>query len=103
MIRRVISISVVAASVALPFVAQAQGVPAGVERGSREGLRAADPVGAIIGKVIGSVVGGVNGVLGVDERPRFRSYVVEQRRRTYQYREVLLIGAVLAGRRRHLL
>jgi hypothetical protein len=41
------------------------------------------------------VVGGVNGVLGVDERPRFRSYVVEQRRPSYQYREEVRIGAVL--------
>jgi hypothetical protein len=41
MIRRFIGIAVVAASVALPFAAQAQGVPGGVERGSREGERAA--------------------------------------------------------------
>jgi hypothetical protein len=92
---RVIGIAVVAASVALPFAALAQGVPGGVERGSREGERAAGPVGAIVGGVIGGVVGGVNGVLGVDERPRFRSYVVEQRRPSYQYREDLRIGAVL--------
>ena len=95
MIRRFIGIAVVAASVALPFAAQAQGVPGGVERGSREGERAAGPVGAIVGGVIGGVVGGVNGVLGVDERPRFRSYVVEQRRPSYQYREDVRIGAVL--------
>ena len=95
MIRRFIGIAVVAACVGLPFAAQAQGVPGGVERGSREGERAADPVGAIVGGVIGGVVGGVNGVLGVDERPRFRSYVVEQRRPSYQYREDLRIGAVL--------
>ena len=95
MIRRFIGIAVVAACVALPFAAQAQGVPGGVERGSREGERAADPVGAIVGGVIGGVVGGVNGVLGVDERPRFRSYFVEQRRPSYQYREDLRIGAVL--------
>ena len=95
MIRRVIGIAVVAASVALPFAALAQGVPGGVERGSREGERAAGPVGAIVGGVIGGVVGGVNGVLGVDERPRFRTYVVEQRRPSYQYREDLRIGAVL--------
>ena len=86
MIRRFIGIAVVAASVALPVDVQAQGVPGGVERGSREGERAAGPVG---------VVGGVNGVLGVDDRPRFRTYVVEQRRPSYQYREDLRIGAVL--------
>jgi hypothetical protein len=95
MIRRFIGIVALAASVALPVVAQAQGVPGGVERGSRDGERAAGPVGAVVGGVIGGVVGGVASVLGVDERPRFRSYVVEQRRPSYEYREDVRIGAVL--------
>jgi hypothetical protein len=95
MIRRFIGIAAVVAAVALPVVAQAQGVPGGIERGSRDGERAAGPVGAVVGGVIGGVVGGVAGVLGVDERPRFRSYVVEQRRPSYQYREDVRIGAVL--------
>ena len=95
MIRRLIAIATVAAAVALPAMVQAQGVPGGIERGSREGERAAGPVGAVVGGVIGGVVGGVNGVLGVDERPRFHSYVVEQRRPSYQYREDVRVGAVL--------
>jgi hypothetical protein len=95
MIRRLIGIATVAAALALPIVAHAQGVPGGVERGSREGERAAGPIGAVVGGVIGGVVGGVTGVLGVDERPRFRSYVVEQRRPSYQYREDVRVGAVL--------
>ena len=95
MIRRLIAIATVAAAVALPAMAQAQGVPGGMERGSREGERAAGPVGAVVGGVIGGVVGGVNGVLGVDDRPRFHSYVVEQRRPSYQYREDVRVGAVL--------
>jgi hypothetical protein len=95
MIRRFIGIAALAATVALPVVAQAQGVPGGVERGSREGERAAGPVGAVVGGVIGGVVGGVTGVLGVDQRPRFRSYVVEQRRPSYQYNEDVRVGAVL--------
>jgi Protein of unknown function (DUF1236) len=95
MIRRFIGIAALAATVALPVMAQAQGVPGGVERGSREGERAAGPVGAVVGGVIGGVVGGVTGVLGVDQRPRFRSYVVEQRRPSYQYNEDVRIGAVL--------
>jgi hypothetical protein len=95
MIRRLIAIATVAAAVALPAMVQAQGVPGGMERGSREGERAAGPLGAVVGGVIGGVVGGVNGVLGVDERPRFRSYVVEQRRPSYQYREDVRVGAVL--------
>ena len=95
MMRRLIAIATLAAAVALPAVTYAQGVPGGIERGSREGERAAGPVGAVVGGVIGGVVGGVNGVLGVDERPRFRSYVVEQRRPSYQYREDVRVGAVL--------
>src|SRR3981189_828579 len=102
MIRRFIGIAALVAAVALPVAAQAQGVPGGIERGSRDGERAAGPVGAVVGGGIGGgggggrgVVGGVGGVLGVDERPRFRSYVVEQRRPSYQYREDVRIGAVL--------
>lgn len=95
MIRRFIGIAALVATVAIPVLAQAQGVPGGVERGSREGERAAGPVGAIVGGVIGGVVGGVNGVLGVDQRPRFNSYVVERHHPSYQYREDVRIGAVL--------
>jgi Protein of unknown function (DUF1236) len=95
MIRRFIGIAAVVAAVALPVMVQAQGVPGGVERGSREGERAAGPVGAVVGGVIGGVVGGVSGVLGVDQRPRFHSYVVEQHRPSYQYREDVRVGAVL--------
>jgi hypothetical protein len=95
MIRRFLGIAVLAAMVALPAAAYAQGVPGGVERGSREGERAAGPLGAVVGGVIGGVVGGVDGVLGVDQRPRFRSYVVEQHRPSYQYREDVRVGAVL--------
>src|SRR6201988_1858346 len=95
MIRRLFGIAALVAAVALPVAAQAQGIPGGVERGSRDGERAAGPVGAVVGGVGGGVVGGVAGVLGVDQRPRFHSYVVEQHRPSYQYREDVRIGAVL--------
>jgi hypothetical protein len=96
MIRRFAGTAAVAVfAVLFPVAIQAQGVPGGVERGARDGERAAGPVGAVVGGVIGGVVGGVTGVLGVDERPRFRSYVVEQRRPSYQYREDLRVGVVL--------
>jgi hypothetical protein len=95
MIRRFVGTVAVIAAVFLPIASHAQGVPGGVERGARDGERAAGPVEAVVGGVIGGVVGGVTGVLGVDERPRFRSYVVEQRRPSYQYREDIRVGAVL--------
>src|ERR1700739_2286583 len=84
-----------AATAMNPAPLSAQGVPGGVERGSREGERAAGPVGAVVGGVIGGVVGGVTAVLGVEERPRFHQYVVEQRRPSYQYGEDVRVGAVL--------
>ncbi|MBX9651782.1 MAG: DUF1236 domain-containing protein [Xanthobacteraceae bacterium] len=95
MIRRFIGITALVAVVALPVMAQAQGVPGGVERGSREGERAAGPVGAVVGGVIGGVVGGVNGVLGIDQRPRFHSYVVERHHPSYEYQGDFRVGAVL--------
>ncbi len=95
MIRRSIMAAVVGVAFVLPVTAQAQGVPGGIDRGARDGERAAGPVGAVVGGVLGGVAGGVAGVLGVDQRPRFRSYVVEQRRPSYDYREDVRVGAVL--------
>lgn len=95
MIRHFLGTAALVAALAVPVLAQAQGVPGGIERGARDGERAAGPVGAIVGGTIGGVVGGVAGVLGVDDRPRFRSYVVEQRRPSYTYREDVRVGAVL--------
>lgn len=95
MIRRFFGTAALVAVLAIPSLALAQGVPGGIERGARDGERAAGPVGAVVGGEVGGVVGGVAGVLGVDERPRFRSYVVEQRRPSYQYREDVRVGVVL--------
>lgn len=95
MITRILGLVAVAAVLGSPIAAQAQGVSGGIDRGSREGERAAGPVGAIVGGTIGGVVGGINGVLGVDDRPRFRNYVVEQRRPSYAYRDELRVGSVL--------
>ena len=95
MIRHFLGTAALVAALAVPVLAQAQGVPGGIERGARDGERAAGPIGAIVGGTIGGVVGGVAGVLGVDDRPRFRSYVVEQRRPSYTYREDVRVGAVL--------
>src|SRR5258707_10355856 len=95
MIRRLIGAAGICAAVAIPVVAQAQGVPGGIERGAREGDRAAGPVGAIVGGTIGGVVGGVTGILGVDQRPRFHRYVVEQHRPSYRYEGDVRVGAEL--------
>lgn len=96
--RRLIGTAAALAIVAMPVMAEAQGVPGGIEQGAREGERAAGPLGAVVGGTIGGVVGGVAGVLGVDQRPRFHRYVVEQHRPSYHYREDVRVGVVLPER-----
>ena len=91
MIRKVLGAAFLAAAIIAPISASAQGVPGGVERGAREGERVGGPVGAIVG----GTVGGLAGILGVDQRPRFRSYVVEQRRPSYRYQGDVRVGAEL--------
>ncbi|HYW62320.1 MAG TPA: DUF1236 domain-containing protein [Bradyrhizobium sp.] len=95
MFAKIVAAACLSAALVIPLSASAQGVPGGIERGAREGERAAGPAGAIIGGTIGGVVGGVSGILGVDERPRFRRYVVEERRPSYRYEGDLRVGAVL--------
>ena len=95
--KRIVMGSLLAATLLIPAVASAQGVPGGIERGSREGERAAGPVGGVIGGVVGGVVGGVNGVLGIDQRPRFHSYVVERHHPSYRYDGDVRVGADLPG------
>lgn len=95
MLRKVLAAAFLSAAVVIPLSASAQSVSGGVERGAREGERAAGPVGAIVGGTIGGVVGGVTGVLGVDQRPRFHHYVVEEHRPSYRYEGDVRVGAVL--------
>lgn len=95
-IRHYLAAAGIAVIMVSPIAALAQqGVPGGVERGSRDGERAAGPVGAVVGGVIGGVVGGVNGVLGINDRPRFHSYVAERHYPSYRYNEDVRVGAVL--------
>jgi hypothetical protein len=44
---------------------------------------------------VGGVVGGVEGVLGIDQRPRFHRYVAGQRIPSYHYADDVRIGTVL--------
>ena len=86
-----------AIALALPMVAQAQGLVRGAEQGARDGGDAAGPVGAIVGGAVGAATGTVGGILGVDDRPRFRSYVTERRVRSYDYDGRVAVGTVLPG------
>src|ERR1043165_1893166 len=76
----------------LPVAAQAQsGVAAGATTGAVGGAIVGGPVGAVIGGVGGAVVGGIADA----NRPEFRTYVVEQRRRSYTYAQPVIVGAEL--------
>ena len=86
---------VMLATLALPIAAQAQGTLRGAQEGAREGDRAAGPLGAIVGGAIGAATGTVGGILGVDDRPRFRDYVVRERRPSHAYREHYAVGTML--------
>jgi len=78
-----------------PFGAQAQGIVGGAARGAEEGGRAAGAPGAVVGGAVGGVVGGVAGLLGIDQRPRFREYVVGEHHPSYHWDKRVVVGAVL--------
>ncbi len=95
MVRSFIKAGAISVALILPASAMAQGVIGGMENGAREGDRAAGPVGAVVGGTVGAVTGGVAGVLGIDQRPRFQHYVVEQHHRSFHYGELVQVGVVL--------
>ena len=84
--------------VSLPFDAYPQGTFRGAEEGAAAGNRAAGPVGAVVGGAIGAATGTVGGILGVEERPRFREYVIREHHPSFRYRDEVRIGAVLPER-----
>lgn len=93
--RKTIQALVLCAGALAPLAAQAQGVVGGAARGAEEGGRAAGAPGAIVGGAVGGVVGGVAGLLGVDQRPRFREYVVRQHVPSYRWNGDVSVGVVL--------
>ena len=83
------------ALLALPMTAQAQGTVRGMERGAAQGERDAGPIGAVVGGTIGAVARTVGCILGGEDCPRFRTYVVDQRVPSYRYDSEFRVGAVL--------
>ena len=83
--------------------ALAQGTVPGAASGARGGAEAGATVGGPVGGAVGGIVGGavgaatgtVGGILGVDTRPRFRSYVETRNVPSYRYTDVVRVGAVL--------
>lgn len=92
---KIIATAIIMATLGLSGAAHAQGTVRGAEEGAHAGDRAAGPVGAIVGGTVGAVTGTVGGILGVQDRPRFREYVVHERLPSYRYSEQLRVGAVL--------
>jgi hypothetical protein len=89
---------VLLAAVTVPIAAQAQGTVRGAEKGAAAGGRTGGPVGAIVGGTVGAAAGTVGGILGIDDRPRFREYVVREHRPSFHYTEEIHPGIVLPPR-----
>ena len=95
--------SAIAIFAAISGVASAQGLVRGTEGGAAAGAATGGAVGGPIGAGVGAVVGGavgaatgtVGGILGVDQRPGFRDYVVRQNYPSYSYDGPFGVGAVL--------
>ncbi|MFH6787191.1 MULTISPECIES: DUF1236 domain-containing protein [Methylobacterium] len=84
-----------AGMVALPMAAQAQGTLRDAAEGAEAGADAAGPVGAVVGGAVGAATGTVGGILGIDDRPRFRSYVRERGVNSYRWGGPVQVGTVL--------
>ena len=82
----------------LPYAAHAQGTVRGAEEGAAAGDRKAGPVGAIVGGAVGAATGTVAGILGVEERPRFREYVIREHRPSFRYGGDVRVGELLPER-----
>jgi hypothetical protein len=69
------------------------------QNGAASGAAAGAVGGAIVGGPVGAVVGGVGGAIagGIadKDRPKFRQYVVQEKRPSYTYREDVRVGATL--------
>jgi hypothetical protein len=81
----------------LPLAAYAQGTVRGAEQGAAAGERAAGPLGAIVGGTVGAAAGTVGGILGVEERPQFREYVIREHHPSFRYRDEVRVGTLLPG------
>lgn len=84
--------------VSSPFVANAQGVVRGADEGAAAGDWAAGPPGAIVGGAVGPAAGTVGGFLGIEDRPRFREYVVREHWPSFYYPDEVYMGMVLPER-----
>jgi Protein of unknown function (DUF1236) len=83
---------------AWPYAAHAQGTIRGAQDGAAAGEATAGPLGAIVGGGLGAATGTIGGILGIEERPRFREYVVREHYPSFRYEGDVRVGAVLPRR-----
>ena len=89
---RILIAGAVVAALTIPFAAHAQsGASTGAVGGAIGGAIVGGPVGAVVGGIGGFIIGGISD----ETRPRFRTYVVQERRSSYAYDRDLAIGAQL--------
>ena len=97
--QRKFGIAVIAALIASPLAAHAQGIVGGAANGAANGAAAGDatagPIGGVVGGVVGGATGAVGGLLGVDQQPRFRDFALREHRSAFRYDERLAPGARL--------
>jgi uncharacterized protein YcfJ len=90
--KKLLSAAAATVLLAMPVAAQAQsGTAAGAATGAATGAVVGGPVGAVVGGAAGAVVGGI----ADDQRPRFRTYVTQEKRPSYTYKEQVRVGAKL--------
>ena len=90
--KKLILLGALAVTFAMPLMANAQsGAATGAATGAVGGAIVGGPVGAAVGAVGGAVVGGISDA----NRPRFREYVVKEKRPSYKYSSEVRVGARL--------
>lgn len=89
---KLLTAATAAALLALPLAAHAQsGAATGAATGAVTGAVVGGPVGAVVGGAAGAVAGGI----ADDQRPKFRTYVTQEKRPSYTYKEQVRVGATL--------
>ena len=90
--KRTVFAGAIAVVLALPVIANAQsGAASGAVGGAVGGAIVGGPVGAAVGAAGGAIVGGISDA----NRPRFKEYVVKEKRPSYKYSSEVRVGAKL--------
>ena len=90
--KKLMWLATVATVLAMPVLANAQsGAASGAAGGAVGGAIVGGPVGAAVGAGAGAVIGGLSDA----NRPRFKEYVVKEKRPSYKYSSEVRVGTKL--------